>query len=72
MKKIRNKVLMKDKLMISSREKEKKRRSLRCSRCGRIMIFGMMMNGLCEKCADRLLTEASELLKKSVDFKGKL
>ena len=72
MKKIRNKVLMKDKLMISSREKEKKRRSLRCSRCGRIMIFGTMMNGLCEKCADRLLTEASELLKKSVDFKGKL
>jgi formylmethanofuran dehydrogenase subunit E len=72
MKKIRNKVLMKDKLMISSREKEKKRRSLRCSRCGRIMIFGTMMNGLCEKCADRLLAEASELLKKSVDFKGKL
>ena len=72
MKKIRNKVLMKDKLMISSREKEKKRISLRCSRCGRIMFFGTMMNGLCEKCADRLLAEASEMLKKSVDFKGKL
>ena len=70
MKKMRNQVLMKDKL-ISSREKEKRRRSLRCTRCGRIVIFGMM-NGLCEKCADRLLAEASEMLKKSVDFKGKL
>ena len=71
MKKIRNKVLMKDKL-ISSREREKKKRSLRCSRCGRFVLFGTMMNGMCEKCADRLLAEMSELLKKSVDFKGKL
>lgn len=62
MKKIRNQVLMKDKL-ISSREKKKKRRSLRCTRCGRIVIFGMM-NGLCEKCADRLLSQVNELLQK--------
>ncbi len=62
MKKIRNQVLMKDKL-ISSREKKKKRRSLRCTRCGRIVIFGMM-NGLCGKCADRLLSQVNELLQK--------
>ena len=63
MKKTKHKVMMKD-ILLYGLKNEKRRRSLRCSRCGKIVFFGMMLNGMCEKCADRLLEEVSELLKK--------
>ena len=64
--KAKDKVQMKD-VLLNGREKEKKRISLRCSQCGRFVFFGMMLNGLCEKCADRLLAEVSELLQREKD-----
>ena len=63
MKKIKRKVLMKD-VLLNGRKKEKQRKSMRCSQCGRFIIFGLMLNGLCEKCADRLLSQVNELLQK--------
>ena len=64
--KTKSKVLMKD-VLLSGRQKEKTRISLRCSQCGRFVFFGMMLNGLCEKCADRVLAEVSVLLQKEKD-----
>lgn len=64
MKKTRNNVLMKD-MLLNGRKKEKQRKSLRCSRCGRIVLYGMLLSGLREKCADQLLSDVSKILRKN-------
>ena len=64
MKKTRDNVLMKDTLL-NGRKKEKRRKSLRCSQCGRFVLSGMLLSGLCEKCADQLLADVSKILRKN-------